>query len=61
MQDYSKESVYKMVVRMNQIEYEIRQLEMEYNTILSELQHRLPNLKDDKNLKPKVIEKTYRR
>ena len=57
MQDYSKESVYKMVVRMNQIEYEIRQLEMEYNVILGELHHRLPNLKDDKNLKPKVLKK----
>ena len=57
MQDLSKESVYKMVVRINQIEYEIRQLEMEYNTILGELHHRLPNLKDDKNLKPKVLKK----
>lgn len=57
MQDYSKESVYKMVVRINQIEYEIRQLEMEYNTILSELHRRLPNLKDDKNLQPKVLRK----
>lgn len=57
MQDLSKESVYKMVVRISQIEYEIRQLEMEYNTILSELHHRLPDLKDDKNLQPKVLKK----
>ena len=58
MKDLSNESVYKMVVRINQIEYEIRQLEMEYNTILSELHRRLPNLKDDKNLRPKVLRKT---
>lgn len=57
MKDLNNESVYKMVVRINQIEYEIRQLEMEYNTILSELHRRLPNLKDDKNLQPKVLRK----
>lgn len=55
MKDLTNESVYKMVVRINQIEYEIRQLEIEYNTILDELFRRLPNLKDDENLRPKVL------
>ena len=57
MEDLTNESVYNLAKRINQIDYEIRQLEMEYNTILSELHRRLPNLKDDKNLQPKVLRK----
>ena len=60
MEDLTNESVYNLAKRINQIEYEIRQLEMEYNTILSELHRRLPNLKDDKNLQPKVLRKIYK-
>ena len=43
--------------RINEIEKEIFNLEVEYNLIVRELKRRLPNLKDDENLQPKVLKR----
>lgn len=58
MNDLTKESVYNLAKRINQIDYEIRQLEMEHNSIVKELHRRFPHLKNDENLRPKVLRKT---
>lgn len=43
--------------RLNQIEIEKQKLDIEYNLIVNELWDRVPRLKDDVNLQPKVIKK----
>lgn len=57
MEQLSDKSLFDLATRMNQIEAEIQKLQLEYNTIVHEIKERLPNLKDDKNLEPKVIKK----
>ena len=50
-------SLYELASRLNEIEVEIRNLEIEYNKIVREIKTRLPNLKDDVNLKERTKEK----
>ena len=57
MQDLTVETTYALATRINQIDYEIRQLEIEHNRIVSELSRRYPHLKNDENLRPKVLKK----
>jgi hypothetical protein len=44
---------FELITRINEINREIEKLEIEYMRIVKELQRRLPNLKDDANLKLK--------
>lgn len=41
--------------RMNQIEKEIYNLELEYNMIIEELKRRMPQLENDVNLQKKKV------
>lgn len=42
---------FELITRINEINKEIQALELEYLTIVKELEERLPNLKGDQNLK----------
>ena len=42
---------------MNEINEEINKLEIEHNQIIQELHNRLPHLKDDVDIQPKVLRK----
>ena len=57
MNNLSDKSLFDLANRMNQIEVEIQKLQLEYNLIVHEIKERIPSLKDDKNLEPKVIKK----
>ena len=46
-------SVFELANRMNQIEWDINKLELEYNKITDELKKRMPHLENDVNLQPK--------
>ena len=43
--------------RLNEIEKEKQKLDLEYNQIIYELWERIPPLKKDENIQPKVIKK----
>ena len=43
--------------RLNQIEMEKQKLDLEYNQIIYELWERIPPLKEDENMQPKVLKK----
>ena len=55
MKDLENKSIRELADRLNQIMVERDNLYMEYAEILEELFKRLPNLKDDENLKLKKI------
>lgn len=57
MKDLENKSIRELADRLNQIMVERDRLYMEYAEILEELCKRLPNLKDDENLKLKKINK----
>lgn len=57
MDDTHNKTVFELVSRLNQINVERQKLDIEYNKIVHELWDRLPNLKDDVNIQPKVLEK----
>lgn len=50
-------SVLQLANRMNAIEIEINNLEMEYNMIIEELKRRIPKLENDVNLQKKKVRK----
>lgn len=54
---YKDETIVNLVKRLNQIEVEKQQLDLEFNEIAYELWDRIPSLKDDVNLQPKVLRK----
>lgn len=54
-------SIFELASRMNQINKEIDKLEIEYNSIVNEIKSRLPQLKEDANLQPKVYRKKKNR
>ena len=54
MKPIENRKVFDLVERMNEIEREIMNLEIEYNKIVKELHESLPNLKGDENIKVKV-------
>lgn len=47
----------ELAFRINKIEKEIYDLEMEYNQIVEELKNRIPSLKEDVNLQKKKVRK----
>lgn len=55
MKDLENKSIRELADRLNQIKVERDNLYIEYSQILEELCKRLPNLKDDENLKLKKI------
>lgn len=55
MKELENKSIRELADRLNQIMVERDKLYMEYAEILEELYKRLPNLKDDENLKLKKI------
>lgn len=57
MKDLENKSIRELADRLNQIKVERDNLYIEYSQILEELCKRLPNLKDDENLKLKKINK----
>lgn len=57
MDDLSEKTVFELADRMNQIEREIIELELEYNRVVHAIKEQLPKLKDDVNLQPKVLRK----
>ena len=54
MEDLEKESVLNLTTKLNQIERKIFELNVEYLMISEELQKRIPSLKGDKDLLPKL-------
>ncbi|MBO7614991.1 MAG: hypothetical protein J6T15_04785 [Bacilli bacterium] len=50
MTNLKAKSVLELAKRLNEIDVMLRQLELEYNEIVDEIQERLPSLKEDKNL-----------
>ena len=57
MKDLENKSIRELADRLNHIMVERDRLYIEYSEILEELYKRLPNLKDDENLKLKKIKK----
>ena len=57
MEDLTKVPTFDLANRLNQIRIEKQQLDMEYNKIVYELWDRIPSLKTDENMQPKVIKK----
>lgn len=55
MENLESKSIQELASRLNQIKVERDNLYIEYSQILEELCKRLPNLKDDENLKLKKI------
>lgn len=47
----------ELAFRINKIEKEIYDLEMEYNQIVEELKNRMPHLENDVNLQKKKVRK----
>lgn len=54
-----EKSTLQLANRMNEIEIEINNLQIEYNKIVHELHDRMPNLKDDVNIQPKKRVRKY--
>ena len=48
-------SVLQLANRMNEIEIEISNLELEYNKIIHEIKRRMPKLENDVNLQKKKV------
>lgn len=57
MKDIKQTPLINLAHRLNQIEIEKQKLDIEYNLIVNELWERIPSLKNDENLQPKVIKK----
>lgn len=49
-----EKSTLELANRMNEIEIEINNLEIEYNKIVHILHDRMPHLKEDVNIQPKM-------
>lgn len=60
MKDLTSATKFELCQRMNQINQEINELEIEHNQIIQELHNRLPHLKDDVDIQPKVLRKVRR-
>ena len=52
-------SIFDLCNRLNEINKEIDNLEMEQSKIVKELWSRIPSLKDDVNVQPKRRERKY--
>ena len=52
-------TLFELCTRLNEINKEMDNLEMEQNKIIKELWDRIPSLKDDVNIQPKKRERKY--
>lgn len=52
-------SLFELCTRLNEINKEMDNLEMEQSKIVKELWERIPSLKDDVNIQPKKRERKY--
>lgn len=50
-------SIVDLCKKLSEVEIEIQQKEIEFNQITYELWERIPSLKDDINMQPKVLKK----
>ena len=50
-------TLFELCTRLNEINKEMDNLEMEQSKIIKELWERLPSLKDDVNIQPKIRKK----
>lgn len=57
MANLKDKTVFDLATRLNQIHIERQKLDMEYNAIVHELWDRIPSLKDDVNIQPRVLVK----
>ena len=57
MKDLKQVPLIDLAHRLNQIEKEKQNLDLEYNQIIYELWERIPPLKEDENMQPKIIKK----
>ena len=57
MRELKDKSVFDLATRLNQIDVERQKLDIEYNAIVQELWDRIPSLKDDDNIQPKILRK----
>lgn len=57
MKDLKQVSLISLVNRLNEIEVEQQNLELEYNAIVNELWERIPSLQNDCNIQPKPVQK----
>lgn len=57
MNNLKNETTLNLAHRLNQIEVEKQKLDLEYNQIVQELWDRIPSLKSDENMQPKVIKR----
>lgn len=57
MKDLKQMDLIDLVTRFNEIRKEQQELEIEHNAIVMELWERIPKLKDDVNIQPKVIKR----
>ena len=57
MKELTSATTFELCQRMNQINQEINKLEIEHNQIIQELHNRLPHLKNDVDIQPKVLRK----
>ena len=55
--DFKDKTNFDLVDRLNHINVEKQQLDIEYNAIVHELWNRIPSLKDDENIQPRVLAK----
>ena len=51
-------TILELAIRLNQIEKELNELQIEYNVIVQELWERIPNTKNDDNIQMKKRIKT---
>lgn len=57
MKDLKHTPTIDLVHRLNKIDVERQNLDIEYNKIIYELWDRVPTLKEDENMQPKIIKR----
>lgn len=61
MENIKKESLINLIKRLNQIDEAQQRLDMEYNEIIYELWYRIPTLRIEENMQPKVLKKEMKK
>lgn len=57
MKDLKHTATIDLVHRLNKIDVERQKLDIEYDQIIYELWDRIPTLKEDENMQPKIIKR----
>lgn len=57
MDDLKHTPLIDLANRLNEIDREKQKLDIEYNKIIYELWDRIPTLKEDENMQPKILRK----